>query len=187
MPDRIKMTTSIEYQFDNSRYNQGTSIGDYKDQFVLDVHSGQRKWGGTILRDIIPGSGSGKDSYDREMITSYHNAVVNTTLNYAGIDVTGNYLDLSNATTLGDTLPDIIHFLAVERVSTLGVVEQIRVKVNSDHWMRLRPGEASAIHIPIGVTLLNVDVFAYNENGDGYLAGVNEASINIIIAGVESE
>tara|TARA_R100000742_G_C4275000_1_gene95225 strand:- start:43 stop:561 length:519 start_codon:yes stop_codon:yes gene_type:complete len=172
MANQIRIHTSVEVVNDNSIANEGSASGDYSN-FNLDVHSDSRTWGGNY--DIATDKHS-DGAYNNDDICYWKNAVVDITS--AGGGLGDSVWNEGNTAPVGN-IPATAHVVCVEYVKTLGTVASVTVQINSEIHALLTLGEAIVIPLHAGEAVANIEVFA-----SAYNDGVNEATVNVMMAGV---
>ena len=167
MANQIRIHTACEIVNDNSVANEGTSAGDYTN-LNLDVHADSRSWGGNYNIST---------AYDSTTpaVCCWKNVVVSDTSASGGLgDNTWN----EGSTAPTGTAPATAHVVAVEYVSELGTAT-VTVQINSEVHALLVGGDAVVIPLHAGEAKANIEVFSAE-----YSDGVNEATVNVMIAGV---
>ena len=168
MANQIRIKTSVEVVNDNSVANEGSAAGDYTHQ-ALDAHTGSRSWGGSY---------NTLTEYAVDKVCYWQNAVIDTT----GPSI--DYLTDSNWTTLGGvtdgTIPTTAHVVAVEYLKTLGTVTYVDVTLAAEVIARLTLGESIVIPWHVGEVVGSIGLLASH----AYSAGVTEATVNVMLAGV---
>jgi len=170
MANQIRIHTSCEIVNDNSVANEGSAAGDYT-HLALDVHADSRSWGGNY--NIAQAYDSATPA-----VCYWKNAVM------ADTNPTIDYLDNSGWTTSSDVtdgaIPTTAHVVAVEYVKTLGTVTHIDVTLSGEVIARLTLGESIVIPWHVGEVVGSIGLTPSH----AYSAGVNEATVNVMLAGV---
>jgi hypothetical protein len=170
MANQIRIHTSCDIVNDNSVANEGTSAGDYTN-LNLDVHADSRTWGGNY--NIA-------QAYDSTTpaVCYWKNAVIDST------GPTIDYLNDSGWTTSANVtdgaIPTTAHVVAVEYVKTLGTVSHVDVTLSGEVIARLTLGESIVIPWHAGEAVGSIGLTPSH----AYSAGVTEATVNVMIAGV---
>jgi len=165
MANQIRIHTSCEIVNDNSVSNEGTSAGDYTN-LNLDVHADSRSWGGNYNISTV---------YDSSDVCYWKNAVVDITS--AGGGLGDSVWNEGNTAPVGN-LPTTAHVVAVEYVGELGTAT-VTVQINSEVHALLVGGDAIVIPLHAGEAVANIEIFSAE-----YVDGTNEATVNVMIAGV---
>tara|TARA_Y100000310_G_scaffold340507_2_gene436535 strand:- start:1155 stop:1640 length:486 start_codon:yes stop_codon:yes gene_type:complete len=76
-------------------------------------------------------------------------------------------------------IPTTAYAVAVEYVSELGTVGNVKVTIGSQEMADLDAGEGIVLPLSGGVAIANVKIHA-----DAYSNGVNEATVNVLVMGV---
>jgi len=76
------------------------------------------------------------------------------------------------------TLPTTAYAVAVEYISELGTVGNVKVTIGSQEMADLDAGEGVALPLSGGVAIANVKIHA-----DAYSNGTNEATVNVLVLG----
>ena len=171
MANQIRIHTSVEVVNDSSEDNTGTAAGDYTN-LNLDAHSDTRSWGGNYN---ISTDKHADGAYNDDDICYWKNAVVDITS--AGGGLGDSVWNEGNTAPVGN-LPTTAHVLAVEYVSELGTAT-VTVQINSEVHALLVGGDAIVIPLHAGEAVANIEIFSAE-----YSDGVNEATVNVMIAGV---
>jgi hypothetical protein len=159
MANQIKIRTSVEVVNDNS-------AGGYT-HTALDTNAASRVWGGSYNIST---------EYTDADVCNWENAVVDITS--AGGGLGDSVWNEGNVVPTG-TIPDVAHVIAVEYVKELGTVASVSVVVSGEVFALLTPGESVALPFHAGEAVADIEVFA-----SAYSDGVNEATVNVMIAGV---
>ena len=170
MANEIRVRTSVECINDNSVSNEGTAAGDYTHK-ALDAHAASRSWGGSY--NVLPAAGT---AYADTDICSWEGAVIDITSAAGGLG--DSVWNEGNVAPVG-TIPATAHVIAVEYTKTLGTVASVSVTVSGELFALLTLGESIVIPFHTGEIVADIEVFAA-----AYLDGVNEATVNVMIAGV---
>ena len=171
MANQIRVRTSVEVVNDNSVANEGTAAGDYTN-FNLDVHADSRTWGG---RYAISTAKHADGAYDNDDVCYWKNVVVSDTAASDGLS--DNTWNKANAAPVGN-VPTTAYVLAVEYVSQLGTAV-VAVQIFGETIATLTVGESIVIPMDAGEVMASIDIFSA-----AYSAGVHEATVNVMIAGV---
>ena len=166
MANQIRIHTSCDIVNDNSVANEGSSAGDYTN-LNLDVHADTRSWGGNYNISTV---------YDSSDVCYWKNAVVDITS--AGGGLGDSVWNEGNVAPVGN-IPTTAHVVAVEYVATLGTVASVSVTVSGELFALLTMGESIVIPMHMGEEVADIEVFA-----SAYNDGVNEATVNVMMAGV---
>ena len=166
MANQIKIRTSVEIVNDNSVTDEGSTAGDYTHK-ALDAHVGSRVWGGNYNIST---------AYTNADVCSWENAVVDITSAGGGL---GDSVWNEGNTAQTGTIPTTAHVVAVEYVKQLGTVASVSVVVSGEILALLTPGESIVLPLHMGEAVADIEVFA-----SAYSDGVNEATVNVMIAGV---
>ena len=166
MANEIRVRTSVECVNDNDVANEGTAAGDYTHR-ALDAHAASRSWGGSYTLST---------AYTDADICSWTGAVVDITS--AGGGLGDSVWNEGNVAPVG-TIPATAHVIAVEYVKTLGTVASVTVTISGEIFALLTLGESVVIPFHTGEAVADIEVFA-----SAYSDGVNEATVNVMIAGV---
>ena len=170
MANEIRVRTSVECVNDNDVSNEGTAAGDYTHR-ALDAHAASRSWGGSYK--VLPAAGT---AYADTDICSWTGVVVDITS--AGDGLGDNVWNEGNVAPVG-TIPAKAHVIAVEYTKTLGTVASVTVNVSGEIFALLTLGESIVIPFHDGEVVADIEIFA-----SAYSDGVNEATVNVMIAGV---
>ena len=172
MANQIRIHTSCEIVNDNSVANEGSAAGDYT-HTALDAHSDSRSWGGNYS---IVTTKHADGAYNDDDVCYWKDAVVDITAADGGLG--DSVWNEGNVAPVGN-IPTTAHVVAVEYISTLGTVASVTVQINSEVHALLTLGESVVIPLHAGEAVANIEVFAA-----AYSDGVNEATINVMMAGV---
>jgi len=164
MANQIRIKTSVEVVNDNSV--SGEEGQNYSHE-ALDKNADSRAWGGSY--NIAT-------AYTNADVCYWKNVVVDVTSG-DGLE-NGDPFEGNVAVTDG-TIPTTAHVVAVEYVSTLGTVASVSVTINSEVHAVLTQGESVVIPLAAGEAVANVKIHA-----SAYSDGVNEATVNVMMAGV---
>ena len=166
MANEIRVQTSVQIVNDVSVANDGGAAGDYTN-YALDVFSGQRSWGGSYTIN---------QAYSTSDVAYWSNVVCSA-------QDSADFLDNSGWTEASDvtagTLPTTAHVVAVEYVSALGSPGTISVTVSGEIFAVLDPGQAVVIPMEMGEVVGSIGIHATD-----YVDGTNEATVNVLVAGV---
>ena len=163
MANEIRIHTSVEIIQDNTETVQGIVYT----QKSLDGNADSRSWGGNYTMNQAPADNA---------IAYWKNVVVDVT-SADGLD-DGTAFESNVAVTDG-TLPATAHVIAVEFVSMLGTATTITVTVSGEALAVLDPGQAVVIPLEMGEAIADCKIHA-----GAYSDGVQEATVNVMVAGV---
>ena len=139
-----------------------TEGGNTYDQSVIDANA-LRSYGGQYT---LP-------AYTDNDIARFTNVVMDAT----------SATSLAGTSPTDGTLPTSVLVIAVEYASETGTVGQVVVTIGTQIFAELSVGESVVIPISgsngVGLAIANVKLHA-----DIYSAGVNEAYLNVLLAGV---
>ena len=166
MANQIRIHTACEIVNDVSVANDGGAAGDYTN-YALDVFADSRSWGGNY--NIA-------QEYSTSDVCFWKNVVVSDTSASGGLgDDTWN----KGSTAPTGTAPATAHVVAVEYVSELGTAT-VTVQINSEVHALLVGGDAIVIPLHAGEAVANIEIFSAE-----YSSGTHEATVNVMIAGVQ--
>jgi hypothetical protein len=165
MANEIRVNTSVQIIQD-----VGDSAGDqagitYSNK-QLDGNADARTWGGKYTMNAV---------YTDSAVAYWKNAVVTATV-ADGIDNSDWTED--SAVTDG-ALPTTAHVVAVEYISSLGSPGTVSVTVSGEIFAVLDEGQSVVIPMEMGEAIADVKIHA-----GAYSNGVNEATVNVMVAGV---
>jgi hypothetical protein len=165
MANEIRVNTSVQIIQD-----VGDSAGDqagitYSNK-QLDGNADARTWGGKYTMNAV---------YTDSDVAYWKNAVVTATV-ADGIDNSDWTED--SAVTDG-ALPTTAHVVAVEYISSLGSPGTVSVTVSGEIFAVLDEGQSVVIPMEMGEAIADVKIHA-----GAYSNGVNEATVNVMVAGV---
>lgn len=163
MANQIRVRTSCEIVQDNTVTVEGIAY-THK---ALDGNADSRTWGGSYAIATAPVD---------DRICYWKNVVIDVT-SADGLE-NGNAFEGNVAVTDGQ-IPVTAHVVALEYVSTLGTVANVSLTVNSEIHAVLTVGESVVIPLSAGEAVANIKVHA-----SAYNDGVNEATVNVMMAGV---
>jgi len=167
MANEIRIKTSIEVIQD-----VGGSLGAHEGitytNKQLDGNADSRSWGGVYAL--------GTRTYTDDNVAYWKNVVVEDT-SVQGLDNGDAFVD-EPAVTDG-TLPSTVYAIAVERPSTLGTVATVDITVSGEVLAKLAPGEGVVIPLEMGEAIASCGI-----ETSAYSAGVNEATVNVMVVGV---
>ena len=171
MANEIRIRTSVEVLQDVGA-SAGAQEGITYTNHQHDGNADYRSWGGsyTIATDT-----HAHGSYNDADVCYWKNAVVSAT-SADGLDNSG----WTEASAHSDgSIPTTAHVVAVEYVKTLGTVASVTVTINSEIHAVLTLGESIVIPLSAGEAVANVKIHA-----SAYSDGANEATVNVMMAGV---
>tara|TARA_R110002074_G_scaffold290620_1_gene462458 strand:+ start:2205 stop:2714 length:510 start_codon:yes stop_codon:yes gene_type:complete len=169
MANEIRIQTSVQIVNDNSVANEGSADGDYTN-FNLDVHSGSRTWGGKYNIST---------AYTDADVAYWENKVVDTTDTNVGLEDGACFESNVEASPDNDNLPATAHVVCVEYVKTLGTVANVQLMIGSEVHAVLTLGESVVIPLHAGQAPSAIFLYA-----SAYQDGVDEATVNVLLAGV---
>ena len=165
MANQIRIHTACEVVQDVGG-SAGTQQGiDYESK-MLDGNADSRTWGGNYSMNI---------TYADAAVAYWKNAVVSAT-SADGLNDSG--WTEASAVTDG-TLPTTAHVIAVEFASMLGTATTISVTVSGEIFAVLDPGQSVVIPMEMGEAIADCKIHA-----GAYTNGTQEATVNIMVAGV---
>ena len=171
----IRVRTSVDILQDVGG-SAGAQEGITYTQLQHDGNADYRTWGGKY--DTLTAYTDGDVCY-------WKNAVVSAWESYDGLNDSG-WTEESDVTD--GTLPTTVHVVAVEYVKELGTVGTVEVAITHSggtaatdriEIASLDLGESIVIPISAGTTPARIEIKA-----GAYSDGVNEATVNVMIAGV---
>ena len=163
MANEIRVHTSCEIVQDNDVTVQGIAYTHRE----LDGNSDSRSWGGSYTMNT---------AYTDADVAYWKNVVVDVT-SADGLN-DGTAFEGNVAVTDG-TLPATAHVIAVEFASMLGTATTVSVTVSGEILAVLDPGEAVVIPLEMGEAIASCQLHA-----GAYSDGVQEATVNVMVAGV---
>ena len=163
MANEIRVQTSCQIIQDNDETVQGISYT----QKSLDGNADSRSWGGSYTMNT---------AYTDADVAYWKNVVVEDT-SANGLD-NGDCFEGEPSVTDG-TLPATAHVIAVEFVSMLGTATTISVTVSAEILAVLDPGQGVVIPLEMGEAIADCQIHA-----GAYSDGVQEATVNVMVAGV---
>ena len=167
MANEIRVRTSVEVIQDVGT-SAGAQAGITYTNKQLDGNADYRSWGGSYTLSTEPVDAK---------ICYWKNAVL-------GIAASIDYLDNSGWTTSSDVtdgaIPTTAHVVAVEYVKTLGTVTYVDVTLAAEVIARLTLGESIVIPWHVGEVVGSIGLTPSH----AYSAGVTEATVNVMLAGV---
>jgi len=165
MANQIRIKTSVEFLQD-----VGVEAGTIADQTYTnlqhDKNVGGRAWGGNYNTLTAYTDGD----------VAYWNQAVITATSADGLDNSG-WTEAADVSA--GTLPTTAHVVVVEYTGELGTVGVVTVTINSEVHAILDLGESIVIPLAAGEAVANVKIHA-----GAYDNGVDEATVNVAIAGV---
>tara|TARA_R110002020_G_scaffold371392_1_gene583015 strand:+ start:101 stop:598 length:498 start_codon:yes stop_codon:yes gene_type:complete len=165
MANEIRITTSVDVLQDVGG-SAGAQSGITYTNHQHDGNADSRSWGGNYKIAT---------EYTDADVCYWKNAVVSAT-SADGLNNSG--WTEASATTDG-TIPTTAHVVAVEYVKTLGTVASVSVTISSEVHAVLTLGESVVIPLSSGEAVANVKIHA-----SAYSDGTNEATVNVMMAGV---
>ena len=168
MANEIRIHTSCEIVQDVGA-SAGAQSGITYVNKQLDGNADYRSWGGNYNIST---------AYTDADVCYWKNAVLDDT----GPSI--DYLDDSGWTTSSDVtdgaIPTTAHVVAVEYVKTLGTVSHVDVTLAAEVIARLTLGESIVIPWHAGEVVGSIGLTPSH----AYSAGVTEATVNVMLAGV---
>jgi len=168
MANEIRIHTSCEIVQDVGA-SAGAQSGITYVNKQLDGNADYRSWGGNYNIST---------AYTDADVCYWKNAVLDDT----GPSI--DYLDDSGWTTSSDVtdgaIPTTAHVVAVEYVKTLGTVSHVDVTLSGEVIARLTLGESIVIPWHAGEVVGSIGLTPSH----AYSAGVTEATVNVMLAGV---
>ena len=166
MANEIRVHTSVEVLQDVGG-SAGAQSGITYSNHKYEGNADYRSWGGNykISQEYADGA-----------VCYWKNVVVDVT-SADGLE-NGNPFEGNPAVTDG-TIPTTAHVVAVEYVKTLGTVASVSVTISGEIFAVLTLGESVVIPFHTGETVANVKIHA-----SAYSDGTNEATVNVMMAGV---
>jgi hypothetical protein len=169
MANQIRIKTSVEVVNDNSVTNEGSADGDYT-HLAMDANAGSRSWGGSYNIATTYTSGD---------VARWENKVVDTTATNVGLEDGACFESNVEATPDNDNLPATAHVVAVEYIKELGTVASVSLMIGAEVHAVLTVGES--VVIPLSAGQAPSAIFLY---ASAYSDGVDEATVNVMLAGV---
>ena len=168
MANEIRIQTSCQVIQDVGD-SAGAQSGITYTNKQLDGNADSRSWGGSY---------SISTAYTDADVCYWKNAVIDST------GPTIDYLNDSGWTTSANVtdgaIPTTAHVVAVEYVKTLGTVSHVDVTLSGEVIARLTLGESIVIPWHAGEDVGSIGLTPSH----AYSAGVTEATVNVMIAGV---
>ena len=165
MANQIRIQTSCQVVNDVSVANDGGAAGDYTN-YALDVFADSRSWGGNYNIST---------TYDASDVCYWKNVVVDITSAAGGL---GDSAWNEGNTSQTGSIPTTAYVVAVEYVKQLGTAT-VSVVVSGEVFALLTVGESIVIPMHVGEAVADIEVFSAE-----YSDGVNEATVNVMMAGV---
>ena len=165
MANEIRIKTSVEVVQDVGT-SAGAQAGITYTSKQLDGNAGSRSWGGSYAISTEYADGA---------VCYWENAVIDS----AGIDYLNNSAWTESADVTDGVIPTTAHVVAVEYVKTLGTVAHVDVTLSGEVIARLTLGESIVIPWHAGEAVASIGLTA-----SAYSNGVNEATVNVMLAGV---
>ena len=162
MANQVRIRTSIEVVNDNSVSGEEGQNYTHK---ALDGNADSRMWGGSY--EVA--------TYDSDAVAYWKNVIVAQTASTAYFNV--NTWNKEDEAPVG-TKPVTTQAIAVEYVKTKGAEGTVSLLITSNYMAVLDVGESIVIPCMHGPALNSLSIIAQN-----YSAGVNEATVNIMIVG----
>lgn len=165
MANEIRVNTSVQIIQDVGD-SAGAQAGITYSNKQLDGNADSRTWGGKYTMNAV---------YTDSDVAYWKNAVVTAT--------TADGLNDSGWTEASDVsdgaLPTTAHVVAVEYISSLGSPGTVSVTVSGEIFAVLDEGQSVVIPMEMGEAIADVKIHA-----GAYSNGVNEATVNVMVAGV---
>lgn len=165
MANEIRVNTSVQIIQDVGD-SAGAQAGITYSNKQLDGNADARTWGGKYTMNAV---------YTDADVAYWGNVVVSAT--------TADGLNDSGWTEASDvsdgTLPTTAHVVAVEYISSLGSPGTVSVTVSGEIFAVLDEGQSVVIPMEMGEAIADVKIHA-----GAYSNGVNEATVNVMVAGV---
>lgn len=165
MANEIRVNTSVQIIQDVGD-SAGAQAGITYSNKQLDGNADARTWGGKYTMNAV---------YTDSDVAYWKNAVVTAT--------TADGLNDSGWTEASDVsdgaLPTTAHVVAVEYISSLGSPGTVSVTVSGEIFAVLDEGQSVVIPMEMGEAIADVKIHA-----GAYSNGVNEATVNVMVAGV---
>jgi hypothetical protein len=165
MANEIRVTTSVDVLQDVGGA-AGAQSGITYTNHQHDGNADYRSWGGNYKIST---------EYTDADVCYWKNAVVSATSADALED--SGWTEASDVTD--GTIPNTAHVVAVEYVKTLGTVASVSVTISGEIFAVLTLGESIVIPFHTGEAKASVKIHA-----SAYNDGVNEATVNVMMAGV---
>ena len=165
MANAIRIRTSLELLQDVGG-SAGSQEGISYTNLQHDGNADSRTWGGKY---------NTLTAYTDADIAYWKQAVVSATV-ADGLDNS----DWTEASAVTDgTLPTTAYVVAVEYTGELGTVGFVSITVSGEVLAKLDLGEGVVLPLNMGEAIADVKIHA-----DNYSNGVNEATINVVVAGI---
>jgi len=171
MANEIRITTSVDILQDIGETSDGITYTAHQH----DGNADSRSWGGSYK---IATDTHADGSYDGSDVCYWKNAVIDTT--GPSIDYLNNHDWTTSSGTTDGAIPAIAHVVAVEYVKTLGTVSHVDVTLAGEVIARLTLGESIVIPWHAGEAVSSIGLTPSH----AYSAGVTEATVNVMLAGV---
>lgn len=165
MANSIRIRTSVEFLQDVG-IEAGTIESQTYTNLQHDKNADGRAWGGRY--DTLT-------AYTDADLAYWKQAVITAT-SADGLNDSG-WTEASDVTA--GTIPTTAHVVVVEYTGELGTVGTVSVTINTEVHAALDLGESIVIPLSAGEVVANVKIHA-----GAYSNGVNEATVNVCIAGV---
>lgn len=165
MANEIRVNTSVQIIQDVGD-SAGAQAGITYSNKQLDGNADARTWGGKYTMNAV---------YTDSDVAYWENAVISATV-ADGLNDSG----WTEASDVSDgALPTTAHVVAVEYVSSLGSPGTVSVTVSGEVFAVLDEGQSVVIPMEMGEAIADVKIHA-----NAYSNGVNEATVNVMVAGV---
>ena len=165
MANQIRIHTACEVVQDVGA-SAGAQNGITYESKMLDGNADSRTWGGNYNIST---------AYTDADVCYWKNAVVSAT-SADGLDNSG-WTEASDVTD--GSIPTTAHVVAVEFASMLGTATTISVTVSGEIFAVLDPGQSVVIPMEMGEAIADCKIHA-----GAYTNGTQEATVNIMVAGV---
>ena len=165
MANEIRVNTSVQIIQDVGD-SAGAQAGITYSNKQLDGNADARTWGGKYTMNAV---------YTDSDVAYWENAVISATV-ADGLNDSG----WTEASDVSDgALPTTAHVVAVEYVSALGSPGVVTINVSGEDFAVLDEGQAVVIPMEMGEALASITIKAAS-----YTNGTNEATVNVMVAGV---